>query len=753
MPRTLPGGRRLRSSISLALALILAGATAAQQDDAALQRRLRDLSPQERARLEFYLGRDSGEARAFSSLDSVPDDREIPTDQPDVVRVEVLPSQDTPSRFGQELFELGPLTFAPARYGPVPDDYELGPGDELVVEAWGEVAFRERVRVDRRGNVSLRDAGRITVSGLSLENAEREIRARLQSVIGGLRSGSTQLGVGLGELRAIRVFVIGEASRPGGYEVGAAATIFQALYAAGGPSALGSMREIQLVRQGKVVSRLDLYRYLAEGVREGDATLREGDTVFIPVAKRTIRVLGRVRRQADYELIDGETLPELLRFAGGLSPDARADVVRVERVLPPELRDESGRDRIDVDLPLAPGGGELFDGDIVHVLPVRERSEDYVSVGGAVAYPGRYGWSAGQKLDELLERAGGLWQDARADRAILVRTDEEYRRSARALDLSEGSVDRSMSLAALDSVHVFSVAVPQAERRVAIHGEVREPKSTAWFEGMTLGDLVLMAGGLREWAEPLEAEISRVTTSSGGSDSLAAILTVPLGREGLSAEAIGFVLENHDHVFVRKEPGFELQRNVRVSGEVLYPGIYTLRSREERLSSVIGRAGGLLATAYPPGFRMERMYDEVGNIGLDLRRALEKPGSDADIILVAGDVITVPPRPMSVRVEGEVGRPTSILYRPGRSIMDYVRLAGGTTNHSDEGRTKVIYPNGLAAQVRRWWRDPGVEPGSVIVVPERDPRDEFDWRGAIIGTTQVLASLATVILVIDNVGN
>jgi len=285
-------------------------------------------------------------------------------------------------------------------------------------------------------------------------------------------------------------------------------------------------------------------------------------------------------------------------------------------------------------------------------------------------------------------------------------------------------------------------------------GEVRRPGTYPWFEGMSLKDLILVAGGLRESAQTTEAELSRMDPAvEAGGDLLAEVRPVRLDGAGAVAEADTFRLRNHDHAFVRRRPGWEPQRNVVVRGEVLYPGVYTLAHRQERLSSVIARAGGLLDSAYPSGFRLFRPEEGVGNVGLDLAAALARPGGANDIVLEAGDEIVVPPRRMSVRVEGEVGFPTSVIYEDGKGIGYYVDRAGGYTAEADKGRTKVIYPNGTSAKVRRFWWDPGVEEGSLIMVPPRSPSAGVDWGKVIVGTTSVLASLATIYLVVDTTGN
>jgi polysaccharide biosynthesis/export protein len=761
--------------IATALLVTIGNAQAQSGLTADELRELQRLSPQERLELlERYRASGMDVSAAEESTEApaplpVVDDRRTPQAMNEGAPAAPAPApasaSDEPQRFGRNLFAMSPSTFQPSAYGPVPDDYELGPGDELVVEVWGEVSFRDRYLVGREGTVLLRDAGRVNIVGLTLREAETEITRRLSRVLSGVKpdgGGTTHVDVTLGKLRAIRVFVIGEATRPGGYEVSSAATVFQALYAAGGPNAIGSMRTIQLVRNNQVIAELDLYEYLTQGIRRGDVVLQDGDTVFIPVAPRTVTVRGEVRRPAIYELLDGEGLRAAIGYAGGLTARARTDQAHVQRVLPPTQRAGAEVTRVDLDVPLdllfdgsAPELA-LFDQDDVRLLPVNPRAESFVQSGGAVVSPGRYGWREGMRVSDLVERSGGLWRDALPDRALLVRIKDDYTRESLQLDLSglaSGSAD-DLALSPMDSLHVYSTRILADERRVSIRGDVRRPGTRPYLEGMTLRDLVLDAGGTLESADVSVGEVSRLDpTNPVEGKIIARTIEVELGVDGSSSTAANFALENHDQVFVRRQPSWEPPRNVVVGGEVMFPGTYALLTRDERLSSVIARAGGLLPTAYVAGFRLYRAFQDAGNIGLDFRHALENPGGTNDLILVEGDEITIPALPNSVKVMGEVGFPTSVVYEKGRSIGDYVNLAGGYARHADKSRTAVVYPSGISRKVRRWWRDPGVVPGSTIVVPREDPEDGVDWGDVVVSTTQVLASLATIILVIDRTGN
>jgi protein involved in polysaccharide export with SLBB domain len=665
--------------------------------------------------------------------------------------------------FGYELFEGSPDTYRQPASGPVDPNYPLGPGDQIVVDVWGDTVFRVERELDREGGVNLPDVGRVVLAGMTLEDVRKTLRRRYAGVYSGLSANdaraTTHLSVTLGNLRLIRAFVVGRAKRPGGYDLSAASTVFHALFFAGGPTERGSMRSIRLLRQGKEIATLDVYEYLRSGTRQGDVRLENDDTIFIPPTGPRVIVQGQVREPGIYELLPGETLESLVTMSGGFTERAFPGRIQVQRILTLEEQQSTSQDRKVLDFAYDAGGRgqHLQDGDVVTIFEIADRLKNYVTVHGEVRRPGTYELAPGQKLSEILNLSGGLLETAFLDRAEIVRTYEDEHREQIAVDLRplygpsavRAETTTDYLLEPRDEITVYSIWALRDPKRVSVYGAVRMPGSYELRENMTLRDLLLQAGGLQEQAYRAEVEISRVHLGDPKAEQTAQILHVPLGDNYLTGESGDLLLQSYDNVFVREAPYFELQRNVIVTGEVRFPGIYTLSHPKERLSSVIGRAGGLKETAFPDGFTLHRSKDGVGRIALSLKKALNDPQSNDDIILFAGDSLYVPQEPKTVTVQGEIGYPTSLVHVPGWSIGDYIAMAGGTTEKADKGQIRVIYSTGAAARVKRWWFDPSVRPGSTIVVPAKAEKQGTDWGNVMRDTTQILAGLATVVLVVD----
>lgn len=664
------------------------------------------------------------------------------------------------SFFGADFFRLGPELFSPTAFGPVPDDYLLGVGDEVVVDVWGEVEFRLERLVDRDGTIILPKGGKIACANRTLAEVERAVRERLARSYSGLAddpdAATTFLDVSLGALRAIRVFVVGDVARPGAYELTSVATMLTALYAAGGPTPDGTLRDLRLVRGGETAARLDLYRYLTAGVRAGDAPLREGDTVFVPPRGRTVSLRGAVRRPLRFELAAGETLADLIRYGGGLAAEAARTVAHVERILPPGEREPEEPDRVQVDLPLD-SPAPLRDGDVVTVDAIGDRLDNWVRVSGNVKQPGRYQWRPGLDVAGLVARAGGPWDDTLVERALIERVTEDRRYVTLSFPLGEALAGGAgpVPLQPRDHLRVFSVWDLRDRNTVTIDGAVREPGTFEYREGLTLRDLILKAGGLAESADRLKIEVARLRPealarrdASEEPGATVDLITLSLEPDWLAAPR-SFALASHDRVGVRRLPWWELQRRVTLRGEVAYPGVYSLERPDERLSSLVARAGGLKPTAYPGGARIDRAEDTVGNVALDLARALAEPGSHHDPVLAPGDAVTVPATQHTVKVVGAVGYPTSVLHEPGRKIGWYVERAGGYAEGADKWKTRVVYPNGLSRPIRRFWPDPEVMAGSTVVVPVKSPPQGEGKLATLKEIASIIASVATVWLVID----
>lgn len=668
--------------------------------------------------------------------------------------------------FGHDFFQLDEGLFVPPTFGPVPADYQLGVGDEVVVDVWGGVEFRLSRLVDRDGAVILPQVGKISCVGRTLDQVTTEILEKLTSIHSSIDKdgpgqgddGDTFVEISMGSLRGIRVFVIGEVTRPGSYELSSLSTVLGALYSAGGPADSGSLREVRLVRQGKVVDTLDLYDYLLNGVRQGDRRLREGDTVLIPGRGPTVQVEGEVNRPIRFEMKTGENLEQLVTYAGGFTAFAAPASIHLRRIVPLADRKAGQPDLVILDVPYGSIPVELFDGDHVRVDAIEDRIENWVEVTGMVKQPGIYQFKPGMTASGLISLAGGLWPDALTERATIDRTSTDKQFTSFSFDLRAEMLDPqgSVGLQAMDVVQIFSRWEVQNRPMVSITGEIFKPMELEYREGITLRDLILKSGGMKQSADFLLAEISRVrleaiqsTDTENRPSQTVEVIPVQLGHDFLTTDE-SFILMPHDRVAIRKLPWWELQQTVTVTGEVFYPGVFSLERKDETISALIGRAGGIKPDAYLVGARIIRKLDGVGNIAIDLLKALESPGSQYDLVLQHGDEILIPDRMYTVKVMGEVGFPTSLIFEADKDIDYYVNRAGGYLEQADEDKSRVVWPNGMSLPNKGGSQ---VVAGSTIIVPIKPPPEGPSKLETMKEITAILAGLATVWLVIDATGN
>ncbi|MFW6193609.1 MAG: SLBB domain-containing protein, partial [Gemmatimonadota bacterium] len=551
-----------------------------------------------------------------------------------------------PPVFGREIFRRATSQFEPQTTGPVPPDYRVGPGDQLVLVLTGAVEQAYELRVSREGWVVVPEVGRVTVNGRTVDELRSVMRDRLAQSYSSLKgeNPSTSFDLTLGELRTNQVYVIGEVERPASYNVSSLATALSALYRAGGPTRNGSFREVRVNRGGETVATLDLYEYLVEGKSDQDVRLQQGDIIFVPVARRQVRVEGPVTRPAIYEVEEGEELRDLLRYAGGVEPQADLRRVQIHRILSPAER-APGRDRRVIDVAVGdlddPQDGDvpLMDGDRIQVFAVADEARNRVTVSGAVWRPGTYGAGEDSRLWDAVEAAGGLLPDAVEARAQIQRLDEETD-TRRMIHVSlargpDGEPEENPRLEGMDQVLIYARRNLRDRETVTVGGWVREPGTYAWAEGMTVADLILKAGGVREGAYTAEAEVARPVRSQQRTDTLAREHTVSLDStyvfeagspppEELGGEAAGFEVEPRDAVYVRKAPGYEERRRVVITGEVQYPGPYTVGTRGERLTDLLEEAGGVTDEAYVEGFQLWRATDDTVSRGDSLLRTLRR---------------------------------------------------------------------------------------------------------------------------------
>jgi len=709
--------------------------------------------------------------------------------------------------FGLETFRNATSEFVPTMDGPVDPNYRLGPGDELILILTGEVELAHSLEVTREGFVVIPEVGQVGVANLTLGQLEDLLYVRLARSYSGIRraaNAATKFSISVSRLRAIQVYVTGEVERPASYRISSAATAMTALYAAGGPTERGSLRAVQVRRGGRVVGTLDVYDYLVKGDNSGDVRLENGDIVFVATHGPRVRVMGEVVRPATYEVAADETLADLLRIAGGLRPTANRVRARISRVAADGDRAVPGRERSVLDVAFTPGTAPtvgLSGGDEVTIFPAADRVRNRITVRGHVWTPGDQGLTPGMTVADALRAAGGPKPDVYLGQVSVSRLRSDSTRVALRAMLadSSGAVANDFALQEDDEITVFSVTEFRAPRFVAIGGSVRRSGQYRWREGMSLRDLILEAGGLVEGAYLKEAEIARIPEARAARVT-ATTMRVPLDssylgdyRPGLPYDAPQgdaaaayrstpeVLLRPYDNVLIMQQPDWVRPRSVVLTGEVRFPGRYTLVSKDERLSDVIRRAGGLtpdaaIDAAYfaravaLTSFRADSANNrdstmaisdtllfgvtqrdtvERARVGLDLARALRVRESSDNLVLFDEDSLHLPIQRTTVEIRGAVNAPTSITAQGGARLSFYVRAAGGAAMNGDEGRAYVIQPNGQIQARRRLLfvipLDPHPRPGATVVVPVRSTDTRLNERVAVVSViAQTVASLATV---------
>ena len=686
--------------------------------------------------------------------------------------------------FGMDLFAgRNASQFDANLAGPVDPSYRLGAGDRLVLILTGDVEQAYTLDVTREGFVVIPQVGQISVANLTLAQLEDLLYSRLGRSYSGVRRGTnatTRFSISVARLRSNQIFVVGEVTRPGSYRVSAAGTALTALYAAGGPTSNGSLRALQIRRNGRVVGTIDLYDYLLKGDASRDARLLNGDIVFVPIHTGRVRVVGEVNRPGTYEIGPNGSLAEIVRAAGGLLPTAARSRIQIERLTPMRDRMRPGSDRAVLDVSGTDGVDvpalALADGDQVRVLKVADRVRNRVVVRGNVFTPGNVGLTSGMRLSDAIRKAGGLKPDTYLGQVLITRLNSDSTRTQLRAALADtlGTVVSDPVLQEEDEVRIFGRSEFRPLRYVAVTGAVRRSGRYPYRDGMTMRDLVLLAGGLQESALLTVAEVARMPTTRADGVT-ASTLRVPMdssylfersgdgryaGPPGLPGSASGsaeVVLLPYDNLLILRQPDWDLQRTVFVGGEVKFPGSYTLVKKTERLSDVIQRAGGLTGEAYADGVNFSRRRNRTGRIGVDLPSVLKDPTEQDNIILFDGDSITIPRYDAVVRVDGAVNSPTALPFVRGKDMLYYIRAAGGGRLDADLPRTYVTQPNGRVDAVSRRFLlpdgQPTPRPGATVTVPKRDRTERQDNLSArtqiasIIGTlAAVLASLATIII-------
>ena len=674
--------------------------------------------------------------------------------------------------FGRNIFTNENLTFEPDVNVATPQDYRLGPGDEIIIDIWGASENSIRQEISPDGTITIPGLGMISLNGMNIADAKEYLKSELSRIYA---DEGNQIQVTLGNTRSIRVNVMGEVMVPGTYTMSAFASVFHALYNAGGITDLGSLRDIRVARNGKTVANVDVYEYILQGKTDTNISLQEGDVIIVPTYEAIVKVEGKVKRPMKYEMKEDETISTLLKYAGFFASNAYKNSVRVVRQEGRQLSVATvERDNF--------GSFKVMDGDVVSADSISNRYSNRLEIVGAVYRPGVYEFSDRiNTVKKLLTQADGLLGDAFTNRAVLYRQRENLTSEVLPVDVKgimEGSA-ADVELRNNDLLYIPSIHDIKDEGDVYISGEIKNPGTYPYADNMTLEDFVITAGGLKETASLVRVDVARRVKDNKGteaSETVSQNFTFGL-KDGFIVDGEpGFVLEPYDQVFVRKSPSYSVQKIVTVKGEVLFEGEYSLNRKNERLSNLIERAGGITAFGYTKGAKLTRVanedekkrmadvldimrrelgegltdslkleLDSVFTVGIDLEAALAKPGSSADIVLREGDVISVPEMTSTVKINGAVMMPNTVTYLDGKNVGYYLNQAGGYSQNAKKSKKFIIYMNGHVEKVKA--RSKKVEPGCEIVVPNKVKKNTF---GNIMGYTTSIASLAMMVASIAN---
>lgn len=674
--------------------------------------------------------------------------------------------------FGRDIFNNKDLTFEPSMNIATPQNYRLGPGDAVYIDIYGASQKTIESTVTPDGTVVIEGFGPVSVSGLTVAQANSRLRSTL-----GARYSSSRINLTVGQTKTIMVNVMGNVNAPGSYTLSAFATVFHALYMAGGINEIGTLRNIKVFRGGRQITAVDIYDYILNGRLTGNIRLAEGDVIIVGEYDCLVNITGKVKRPMFYEMKRTESVGTVLKYAGGFTGDAYKKSVRLVRKAGTQYSVYNvGEFELNT--------FKLEDEDSLSVDSVLPRFQNMVEVKGAVFRPGMY--QVGGEISsvkQLIEHAEGVTEDAFTPHAVMHRMKADRTLEVLAVDLQgilNGSV-ADIPLRNEDVLYVPSKKELEEEKTITIHGEVMYPGIYKYADNETIEDFVLQAGGLKDAASMKKVDVSRRIinpNATTATDTIARTFTFSLKDGFIIDGEHGFTLQPFDEVYVRTSPGYVEQSNIKVEGEILYPGEYTLSQKDQRLSDIISQAGGFTKWAYIKGARLERTITpderlrmqtvqkmlsiqnadgdtinvsqlDLGNtyyFAIDMEKAIKNPGSSSDVVLRKGDRIIIPQFTNSVKINGNVMYPNTVTYQKGKGVNYYVKQAGGYGNRAKKSKTYIIYMNGAVAQVGRGVK---IEPGCEIIVPSK-PHGQKMTTTEVVALASGTASIATMIATIAN---
>lgn len=682
--------------------------------------------------------------------------------------------------FGHNIFTNENLTFEPNVNVATPVNYRLGPGDEVIIDVWGASETTIRQTISPEGSILVNNLGPVYLNGKTVKEANSYLKQEFAKIYSGVSGNtpSSQIKLTLGEIRSIQVNVMGEVVVPGTYTLSSFSSVFHALYRAGGVNKIGSLRSIKVVRGGHVIADLDVYNFIMKGKMKDDIRLQDGDVIIVNPYESLVRILGKVKRPMFYEMKSVETVGTLLKYAGDFTGDAYKKAVRI-------VRKNGGEHQIynvdEIDYSVF----RVMDGDVVTVDSVLQRFENRVEIRGAVYREGMYQLNGTiNTVKQLIKKAEGVRGDAFLNRAIIDRENEDLTHEMIQIDLRgllNGTV-ADIPLLRNDILYIPSIHDLKEEETLTVHGEVANPGTYLYSNNMTIEDLVLQAGGLLEGAATVKIEVARRIKnpeSSKFSTTIGQTFSFNLKNGLLIGDGSdNFYLQPFDEIYIRKSPAYHEQQNVIVNGEVLFSGSYALTKKNARLTDLIEKAGGITPDAYVKGSRLIRKMNveelrrkedairmanmggkdsislkkmdlsDTYSVGISLDKALANPGSDFDMVLREGDMLIVPEYVSTVKINGAVMYPNTVLFRKGEDTRYYINQAGGYSSDAKKSKAYVVYMNGTVSRLKM--RDNNaIEPGCEIIVPSKDPKKKMS-TGEILGLGTTTASLATMIATMVN---
>lgn len=683
--------------------------------------------------------------------------------------------------FGHSLFSNRNLSFEPSANLATPVNYRLGPGDEVIIDIWGASENTIRQTISPEGTILVRGLGPVHLSGMTVKEANSFLQREFSKIYSGI-SGTepnSEIKLTLGDIRTIQINIMGEVSVPGTYTLSAFSTVFHALYRAGGVNRIGSLRSIKVVRDGKTFADLDVYDFIMKGKMKDDIRLQEGDVIIVDPYQSLVEIVGKVKRPMFYEMKPTETVATILNYAGGFTGDAYKKAIRLVR--------KSGREHqvFNVD-EMDYSVFRLDDGDMITIDAVLDRFENRVEVRGAVYRAGLYQLDGTvNTVKQLIKKAEGLRGDAFLNRVIIDREHEDLSHEIIAIDLGgllNGTI-ADIPLQKNDILYIPSITDLKEEETVAIYGEVANPGTFLFSKNMTIEDLLVQAGGLLEEAATTRVEVTRRIKdpkSTSFSSVLGKTFTFDI-KDGfiVGGNAENFYLEPFDAVYIRRSPAYRRQQNVVVAGEVLFSGSYSLLKKNERLSDLVSKAGGVTPDAYVKGARLIRKLSdeerrrqndairmaqngegkdsisiqklnlsETYTVGIDLEKALANPKSDFDLVLREGDVLYIPEYVNTVKISGSVMYPNTVVYQKGKNLKFYINQAGGYGNMAKKKKVYVVYMSGTVSRLKAR-NASAIEPGCEIIVPSKAEKKHMAMA-EILGISSTTATIAAMVATMAN---